>query len=103
MNEDSPYGFLEDIRTKLDLVLEGQRVLLKEIEDFGQKIGEKIDCLDIKLEGLIKKVDVWADDLTARRADTEAHPQVYRIRTVVVMEPVKVDGASSHVYRIRES
>ncbi len=57
MNKDRLEVLLKDIRTKLDLILEGQDVLRKEIREFGQELGEKIACLDSKVEALVKKLE----------------------------------------------
>ena len=41
---------LEDIDSKLDLVLEGHKALDKEIGDFRKEVGEKFNEVDYKFE-----------------------------------------------------
>ncbi|WP_041585090.1 hypothetical protein [Syntrophus aciditrophicus] len=102
MEKDHLEVILESIEGKFDLVLEGHEVLRKEIRDVRQELCEKITFVDFKVEALNKKVDSVRDelnqkidgvearlskkidavaaDLAAHRADTEAHPPVYRIK-----------------------
>jgi len=92
---------LEDIRGKFDLVLEGHEGLRKEIKDTRHELCEKINFVDFKvdalshkvdglevetrantvaIQGLTHKLDAVAADLSAHRADTEAHGPVYRVK-----------------------
>ncbi len=80
MQKDSLEILLEDIRSKFDLVLEGHEVLRSEIRELGRKTDERFDLVDLKIETLNKKVDAVAADLSAHRADTEAHHGVYRVK-----------------------
>ena len=81
----------EDFQHKLDLVVEGHQMLAETLErtrvelkeDFqgiGQRVARveaKIDAVDEKLS---KKIDAVSADLSAHRADTEAHHGVYRVK-----------------------
>jgi hypothetical protein len=70
----------EHFQHKLDIVVEGHEVLRKEIRDTRHELCEKIELVDFKLETLNEKIDAVAADLSAHRADTEAHPPVYRVK-----------------------
>jgi len=63
---------LEDIRGKFELVLEGHSALRAELREFREESNEKHEQTSF----LLRKV---AADLSAHRADTEAHP-VYKVR-----------------------
>lgn len=62
----------EDIRSKFELVLEGHSVLNSKIDAFRAESNEKHEQTTF----LFKAV---AADLSAHRADTEAHP-IYQVR-----------------------
>ena len=74
----------EHFQHKLDIVVEGHDVLRKEIRDSREELCEKIKLVDFKLETMNEtmneKFDAVAADLSAHRADTEAHPPVYRVK-----------------------
>jgi len=74
----------EHVQHKLDIVVEGHEVLRKEIRDTREELCEKIKLVDFKLETmnetLNEKIDAVAANLSAHRADTEAHPPVYRVK-----------------------
>jgi hypothetical protein len=74
----------EHVQHKLDIVVEGHEVLRKEIKDTREELCEKIKLVDFKLETmnetLNEKIDAVAANLSAHRADTEAHPPVYRVK-----------------------
>lgn len=59
---------LEEMRGKFALVLEGHAALHARIDALDRKIDEKHDLTMFLLKTL-------AADLTAHRADTEAHPR----------------------------
>ncbi len=102
MLKDNLEILLEDIRSKFDRVLEGHEVLRSEIRELGRKTDERFDLVDLKIETLNKKIDAVeerlnkkiddvdeklgrkidavAADLSAHRADTEAHHGVYRVK-----------------------
>jgi hypothetical protein len=91
MEKENPEILLEDIRGKFDLVLEGHQVLHKQIQVSEQKLTERINLVDFKVEALNQKVDNVeirlsqkiddvAEDLKAHRADTEAHKELYRVK-----------------------
>ncbi len=48
---------LEDIDSKLDLVVEGHQGLDKKIEDFRKETGERFDEMDYKFEIVFEKFD----------------------------------------------
>jgi hypothetical protein len=70
---------LEDIRGKLDLVLESHEALHTKIDDVRHESIEKHDLTAFQLKVLNDKIDAVAVDLSAHRADTEAHVK-YRVR-----------------------
>ncbi|MCM2358012.1 MAG: hypothetical protein NDI77_07680 [Geobacteraceae bacterium] len=102
MQKDHLEILLEDIRGKFDLVLEGHEVLRSEILELGRKTDERFDLVDFKIDTLNKKIDAVDEklsrkidavddklskkidavsaDLSAHRADTEAHHGVYRVK-----------------------
>lgn len=78
---------MEDISGKFDLVLEGHEVLRKEIREVRDDSNARhehtaflIETLNKKIDRVEVKVDAVAGDITAHRADTEAHHGVYRVR-----------------------
>ena len=79
MEKDHLEILLEDIRSKFDLVLESHESLRDEIRDARNDSNEKHDQTAFLLKTLNKKIDSVAQDLSAHRADTEAHP-VYMVR-----------------------
>lgn len=82
---------LEDMNRKFDLVLEGHAALDRKIDDRFNELKTEIkensfaigvlnNKIDDVEERLSKKIDSVAADLSAHRADTEAHHGVYRIK-----------------------
>lgn len=71
---------LEDIGGKFDLVLEGHSALDKKIDDRFDEMNEKIEHNSFVIGVLNQKIDAVAADLSAHRADTEAHRGVYRVK-----------------------
>ena len=57
MNKNKKGVVLEDIDSKLDLVLEGHQVLDKKIEDFRKKVDERFNEVDYKFEVVFEKFD----------------------------------------------
>lgn len=59
-------------------------MLRKEIRDTREELCEKIKLVDFKLEvmneSLNQKIDAVAADLSAHRADTEVHRNVYKVK-----------------------
>jgi hypothetical protein len=102
MQKDHLEILLEDILGKFDLVLEGHEVLRSEIHELGRKTDERFDLVDFKIDTLNKKIDAGDEklsmkidavddklskkidalsaDLSAHRANTEAHHGVYRVK-----------------------
>ena len=70
---------LEDMNSKFDLILEGHVGLRQAIDDLDKRTTERFDLVDFKFEVLNKKIDAVAADLSAHRADTEAH-NIYRVK-----------------------
>jgi uncharacterized coiled-coil DUF342 family protein len=57
-NEAHYFGaLLENMDSKIDIMLEGHQVLDKKIVDLDEKFDKKIDGLDEKFESLNEKVD----------------------------------------------
>ncbi|MBD1401141.1 hypothetical protein [Pelovirga terrestris] len=69
----------EDMNSKFDLILEGHVGLRQAIDNLDKRTTERFDLVDFKFEVLNKKIDAVAADLSAHRADTEAH-NIYRVR-----------------------
>lgn len=63
---------LEEMRGKFDLVLEGHAALTARIDALDRKLDEKHELTTFLLKAV-------ATDLSAHRADTEAHPR-YLVR-----------------------
>ena len=70
---------LEDIRGKFELVLEGHSTLNAKIDAFRAESNEKHDQTAFLLKSMNCKIDAVAADLSAHRADTEAHLS-YKVR-----------------------
>ncbi len=62
----------EFYQQKLDILVEGHRMLADKIDRWAARLDQQMDCRKHKL-------DAVAADLTAHRADTEAHPPIFRI------------------------
>ncbi|HEX9022792.1 MAG TPA: hypothetical protein VF799_03030 [Geobacteraceae bacterium] len=80
MEKDHLEILLEDIRSKFDLVLEGHSAIRSEMHSMRQEISERLENGEFKLDILNKKIDAVVADLSAHRADTEAHHGVYRVK-----------------------
>lgn len=63
----------ENIQHKLGLVIEGQQMLAERVDRMGEELRHEIRTVDTRLTGI-------AADLSAHRADTEAHHGLYRVR-----------------------
>ena len=70
---------LEDIKSKVDLVIEGHDALRQEIQEARQELNEKIELNSFLVKGINKKIDDVAADLAAHRADTEHHSRDYKV------------------------
>ena len=92
---------LEDMNSKFDLVIEGYNTLDRKIDTFRAELKEditlcnvRIDALSVKIDNVEQrlsdridgvekslgdKIDAVAADLSAHRADTEAH-NIYRVK-----------------------
>ena len=91
----------EAIHHKLDIVVEGHHMLAEKIDRMGARLDARFDCVINKLDKVAAqgdataakldavaaqgdataaKLDALAADLTAHRADTEAHHGVYRVK-----------------------
>lgn len=71
---------LEEIRSNLDLILEGHDALRREIREARDESNEKHEHTAILIFTLNKKIDAVAAVLSAHRSDTEAHHGVYRVK-----------------------
>ena len=58
---------------KIDLVVEGQQMLAERLDRVEHELKEEISKVDQRLTGL-------SADLSAHRADTEAHHGIYRVK-----------------------
>lgn len=64
---------LEEMRGKFDLVLESYETLRSEMHQLHRESQQRHDLTEFLLKAL-------AIDLSAHRADTEAHPRHYLVR-----------------------
>ena len=64
---------LENSDHKLDLVIEGQQMLAERLDRMELELKEDIINVD-------RRMTTLAADLTAHRADTEAHHGMYRVK-----------------------
>jgi len=80
--------FRQDLSERISFVDFKVEALNQKIDDVHDALNNKIDGvrdeLNQKIDGvegrLSKKIDAVASDLSAHRADTEAHPPIYRIK-----------------------
>jgi hypothetical protein len=86
--------FAESIQHKLDLVVEGQQMLSEKVDRWRTELEDRIGCVEHKLDVVAAetrgntdairrvevKIDAVAADLSAHRADTEAHRRVYKVK-----------------------
>jgi hypothetical protein len=63
----------EDFQHKLDIVIEGHQMLSERLDRVEANLSGRLDRVEAKIEAV-------AADLTAHRADTEAHHGVYRVK-----------------------
>ncbi len=69
---------VDSVRDELNQKIDGvQDSLNRRIDGVQDSLNQKIDGVEARLS---KKIDAVAADLAAHRADTEAHPPVYRIK-----------------------
>lgn len=73
---------LEEMNSKFQIVLEAHDALRKEIQQSRDESNAKHDHTAFMIETLNRKIDAVAADVSAHRADTEAHHGIY-----VVKEP----------------
>lgn len=70
------YILTEDFQHKLDLIVEGQQVLVEKVggmEPRFDNIEYRLDSLEVKVDVIEEKLSAVAADLTDHRADTEIH------------------------------
>ncbi|MBA4397017.1 MAG: hypothetical protein C0394_06515 [Syntrophus sp. (in: bacteria)] len=93
--------FADFMQHMFDLLVEGQQMLSEKIDRVKTDLGHRIDCVEHKLDAVAAethgnteavrgldarfdtieiKLDAVAADLSAHRADTEAHRKVYKIK-----------------------
>jgi len=79
---------MENIKETVDLILEGHTSLNKKIDTVYENLNEKIEINSFKIDTLNQKIDsvekslkqeirTVAEGLTAHRADTESHGNIY--------------------------
>jgi DNA repair ATPase RecN len=66
----------ENFQHKLNLVVEGQQMLVERMD----RMEERLVNVETRLDRVEVKLDVVAADLSAHRKDTEAHGTVYRVK-----------------------
>ncbi len=90
MEKDHLEVILESIDSKFNVVIEGYNALDRKIDSVRDELKEdialcnvRIDALSVKVDNVEKrlseKIDAVAADLSAHRADTEAH-NIYRVK-----------------------
>ena len=109
MKKENLEVILENIEDMFNTVCEGHEAIRSEIRVFSRKTDERFDLVDVKFMAvsnkiddvdhklsqrideltahigevdrkLSKKIDAVGADLSAHRADTEAHHGVYRVK-----------------------
>lgn len=66
----------ENFQHKLDLVVEGQQMLVERMD----RMEGRLDRVENRLDSVEVKIDAVAADLSAHRADTEAHRKGWGVR-----------------------
>jgi hypothetical protein len=64
---------MEDVQHKFDIVVEGHQMLSEKVDQVEGTLTKKIDEVS-------RRIDAVAANLSAHRADTEAHHGVYRVK-----------------------
>lgn len=71
---------------KIGLIAEGQQMLAERMDRMEERLDNRIDQVEKRLGqvevNLTKKIDLVVADLSAHRADTEAHHGVYRVKEI---------------------
>ena len=80
MQKDHQTILLEDINSKFQMILEGHASLQSQIQEARDESNAKHDLTVFKIDTLNHKIDDVASDLSAHRADTEAHHGIYRVK-----------------------
>ena len=62
MEKDHLEVLLEEMKGKFDLVLAGIDIILHEIQETRQELGEKIDMNTFRLRAMGEKLDAIAED-----------------------------------------
>lgn len=57
MNKEKVELILEDMNSKINLILEGQDAIRSEMREGFRRINERFDLIDFNLEKLEKKID----------------------------------------------
>jgi hypothetical protein len=74
----------EKFQHKLDLVVEGQQMLVEMVEVSRAELKQETQKLDYRLTmveaRLERKIDAVATDLSVHRKDTESHGTVYKVK-----------------------
>ncbi len=71
---------LEEMRSRFDLLLEGHATLRAELQEYRRESNERHDLTEFLLKALARDVGQLRTDLSAHRADTEAHGHRYGVR-----------------------
>jgi len=82
MKKENLEIILEEMNSKLDLLIEGYQLLNGKIDGLSRKTDERFDLVDFKIDTLNKKIDAVAVDLKEHRADTEAHHGGWRVKEI---------------------
>ena len=87
MEKDHLAILLEEMNGKFTLVLEGHDAIRQEMREMNENLKTEIEhnsflinVVNDKVDRLEVKVDSIASDLSAHRADTEAHHGVYLVK-----------------------
>jgi len=73
----------EEFQHKLDLVVEGQQMLVERMDRMEARlegVEQRLDKVEVKVDAVDMKLNDLAVDLSAHRKDTEAHHGVYRVK-----------------------
>jgi hypothetical protein len=64
----------------LDFLIDGNRKLIKKVNELAKKMAVRFDRIELKLDMLIEKTSTVAANLKAHRADTEDHGGIYQVK-----------------------
>jgi len=77
----------EEFQKQLSFIGEGFQILSEKIDRVETRLDKRIDCLEHKLDIVVAEtgdntmaIQGLAAELAAHRQDTEAHPNIYKVK-----------------------